>query len=206
VRIYVAATKRSGRQSYGAMFAFGDSVLFMAVFGLAACPGDGRCALLPQAQPRVLDDALRRVARRCFHQPRRLADLHCANGFQFTALLVGARSGPDPGCAGVRNFSSSSSGLFAPNRSARIALIAATTIELGVLACARHRVGPPVSSLVRSTSRHRGIVWHLALRSAERSPSLSFQLLPPTPDSSDLRARAHAYYAWRDSIKSRSHQ
>src|SRR5882724_11785698 len=36
VAIYVAATNGADRQTYGAMYDFGDSLLFLAVFGVAA--------------------------------------------------------------------------------------------------------------------------------------------------------------------------
>ncbi len=35
--LYVVATSGPDRQTYGAMYAFGDSILFLMVFGLAAC-------------------------------------------------------------------------------------------------------------------------------------------------------------------------
>jgi len=35
-RIYIAATNGPDRQTYGAMFDFGDSLLFLGVFGLAS--------------------------------------------------------------------------------------------------------------------------------------------------------------------------
>src|SRR5438045_8405183 len=38
VSIYVASTSGPDRQTYGAMFGFGDMLLFLAVFGLAAVP------------------------------------------------------------------------------------------------------------------------------------------------------------------------
>src|SRR5947208_11471265 len=38
VAIYVAATNGADRQTYAAMYDFGDSLLFLAVFGAAAVP------------------------------------------------------------------------------------------------------------------------------------------------------------------------
>jgi len=38
VRVYAAATSGPDRQQYGAMFGFGDSLLFLAVFAIAAVP------------------------------------------------------------------------------------------------------------------------------------------------------------------------
>ena len=41
VALYVASTSGPDRQTYGGMFAFGDSLLFLGVFGLAAVPATG---------------------------------------------------------------------------------------------------------------------------------------------------------------------
>lgn len=41
VAVYVKATSGPDRQTYGAMYDFGDSLLFLAVFGVAALPGTG---------------------------------------------------------------------------------------------------------------------------------------------------------------------
>lgn len=41
VSLYVAATNGPDRQTYGAMYDFGDSLLFLGVFALAAIPASG---------------------------------------------------------------------------------------------------------------------------------------------------------------------
>jgi hypothetical protein len=41
VTMYVAATSGPDRQTYGAMFDFGDSILFLGVFALASLPATG---------------------------------------------------------------------------------------------------------------------------------------------------------------------
>jgi hypothetical protein len=41
INIYVTATDTPDRQTYGGMFAFGDSLVFLAAFGLAAIPATG---------------------------------------------------------------------------------------------------------------------------------------------------------------------
>jgi len=41
VALYVAATSGPDRQAYGGMYAFGDSLLFLGVFGVAAVPATG---------------------------------------------------------------------------------------------------------------------------------------------------------------------
>src|SRR5581483_4601708 len=39
MEIYTAMTSGPDRQTYGAMYSFGDSVLFLAIFAVAAVPG-----------------------------------------------------------------------------------------------------------------------------------------------------------------------
>jgi hypothetical protein len=41
VAIYVAATSGPDRQTYSVMYGFGDDLLFLAVFGVAAVPPSG---------------------------------------------------------------------------------------------------------------------------------------------------------------------
>lgn len=41
VALYAAATNGPDRQTYGAMFGFGDSILFLGVFALASLPATG---------------------------------------------------------------------------------------------------------------------------------------------------------------------
>jgi hypothetical protein len=41
VAVYVASTSGQDRQTYGAMYDFGDSLLFLAVLGVAAVPATG---------------------------------------------------------------------------------------------------------------------------------------------------------------------
>src|SRR5262245_6101207 len=41
VNSYIAATSGPDRQTYAAMYAFGDGLLFLAVFGIAAVPTTG---------------------------------------------------------------------------------------------------------------------------------------------------------------------
>jgi len=118
------------------MFAFGDSVLFMAVFGLAAVPATGAALYFlspaPPAFWTTLSVASLAVASTSlaalltYIAPTAFSSLHSWSALAPVRILV----------APVFAIFFLLSGLFAPNRSARIALIAATTIELGVLACA----------------------------------------------------------------------
>jgi hypothetical protein len=135
VRIYVVATSGPDRQSYGAMFAFGDSLLFLAVFGLAAVPATGAALYFLRPRPAfwtTLSVAALAVASTSlaalltYIAPTAFSSLHSWSALAPVRILV----------APVFAIFFLLSGLFAPNRSARIALIAATTIELGVLACA----------------------------------------------------------------------
>src|SRR5678816_4927434 len=41
LRVYIAATSGADRQTYGGMYAFGDSLLFLGVAGVAAIPATG---------------------------------------------------------------------------------------------------------------------------------------------------------------------
>jgi hypothetical protein len=136
VSIYVAATSSPDRQ--GGMSAFGDSLLFLAVFGLAAVPATGAGLFFLRTRPvvwgtlSVVSVAVASTSiAACLtylaptaSEPGSL--LHSWSAFATLRILV----------APLLALFFLLSGLFAPNRSARIALIAATTIELGVLACA----------------------------------------------------------------------
>ena len=44
LRVYIAATSGPDRQTYGGMYAFGDSLLFLGVAGVAAIPATGAAA------------------------------------------------------------------------------------------------------------------------------------------------------------------
>src|SRR5215471_10677541 len=51
VVVYVASTSGSDRQTYGAMYDFGDSLLFLAVFGVAAVPASGAALFFLRPYP-----------------------------------------------------------------------------------------------------------------------------------------------------------
>jgi len=51
VSIYIAATNGPDRQTYSGMFAFGDSLLFLGVFALAAIPATGTALFFLRPYP-----------------------------------------------------------------------------------------------------------------------------------------------------------
>ena len=133
VRIYVAATSGPDRQTYGAMFAFGDDLLFLAAFGLAAVPATGAALYFLRPRPAfwmtlavgslaVASTSL--AAGLAYVAPTAFDSLHSWSALAPVRILV----------APVFAIFFLLSGLFAPTRSARISLLAATTIELGVFA------------------------------------------------------------------------
>lgn len=132
VSSYVAATSGPDRQSSSGMYAFGDSLLFLAAFGLAAVPATS--AALFFLRPRrafwvtlsvaslavastSLAAVLIYVAPMAFDS-RSL--LHSWSAFATLRILV----------APLFAIFFALSGLFAPNRSARISLMAGATIEM----------------------------------------------------------------------------
>ncbi|HVK56452.1 MAG TPA: hypothetical protein VM532_15675 [Burkholderiales bacterium] len=136
VAIYVAATSGSDRQASGGMFAFGDSLLFLVVFGLAAVPAT--CATLFFLRPyrafwvilsvaalvittTSLAALLGYVATKT-SDPRSV--LHYWSAFAVLRILV----------APLFATAFLLSGLFAPNRAARVSLFVAMGIETAVFA------------------------------------------------------------------------
>ena len=136
VGMYVARTSGPDRQSYGAMFAFGDSLLFLAAFGLAAVPATGAALFFLRPRPAFwvtlsvaslavastsLAAFLVNVAPMVFDSH---SSLHSRSAFASLRILV----------APLFAMFFLLSGLFAPSRSARISLVAAATIEVAVFA------------------------------------------------------------------------
>jgi len=136
VAIHVAATSGPDRQVYGAMYGFGDDLLFLAVFGVAAVPPTaaalfflrsyrsfwlvlsvvalaiattGLVALIDYIAPRTADTGS------ILHTWSALAGLRILSAPLFVLAFLLA-------------------GLFAPNRSSRIALLVATATEAAVFA------------------------------------------------------------------------
>jgi len=131
VGMYIAATNEPDRQTYGGMFAFGDSILFLGIFAVAAMPASG--AALFFLRP--------------YHTLWRIASLGAlaiattgiaalaANLLPFSAhmdSLLGVWAEVAP----LRIFLAPPlalacllAGVFAPTRASRIALLCASGIE-----------------------------------------------------------------------------
>jgi hypothetical protein len=136
VRIYVAATSGPDRQTYGTMFAFGDSLLFLAVFGLAAVPATAAGLFFLRPRPTFWTAlSIASLAVACtslavlltYAAPTAFASLSPLHSwFGLAPLRILA--------APLFAIFFLLSGLLAPNSSARISLIAAATIEIAVFA------------------------------------------------------------------------
>ena len=137
VAIYVASTSGPDRHLYGAMYDFGDSLLFLAAFGAAAVLPTGAALFFLRPYRsfwRVISVAALAVA---------------ATGLAALVAYLAGRTA-DPG-SGLQAWSGVSvlrvfaaplfalifflSGLFAPIRTVRITLFAATSVEVAVFAC-----------------------------------------------------------------------
>jgi hypothetical protein len=132
VAMHVAATSTPDRQTYGAMFAFGDSLLFLAVLGVAAVPATGvglyflrphrvfwrilsvaALAVSAISLAALLDHLAPADPRSGLHAWLAVASLGILVAPLFAMLFVLAL-------------------LLAPNRSSRMSLALATAIEAGV--------------------------------------------------------------------------
>jgi hypothetical protein len=134
VRMYIAATNVPDRQTYGAMYDFGDSLLFLGTLGLAAVPATGAALFFLRGRPafwKILSITALAIA--------------CTSVAAFLIYL----SPMVPSSRPVTNSWSALaslrilvaplfalffllSWLFAPSRSARIALLTAGLIETTV--------------------------------------------------------------------------
>jgi len=134
VAIYIAAKAGPARQTYGAMYDFGDSILFLAVLAVAAVPATGAALffLRPHrsfwlaicvAAPAVAVTALVAMIQYVAGQGAAGAAAHTA----WSALAV-LRILASPLFAGAFFLS----GLLAPGRAFRLVLFAATLIEMVV--------------------------------------------------------------------------
>jgi hypothetical protein len=135
VGIYVAASS-GGPDRQGGMAAFGDGLLFLAVFGLAAVPATGTALFFLRPRPAFwvtlsvasLAVASTSLAAVLMDVAPTVVDssplLHSWSAFAVLRILV----------APLFAIFFLLSGLFAPSRSARISLIAATVIEIAAVA------------------------------------------------------------------------
>jgi len=136
VAIYIASTSGPDRQTYGAMYAFGDDLLFLGVFAVAAVPPTGATLFFLRSYRTfwrvlsimALSVAATGLAAFIAYMAARTANagsiLHGWSGPASLRILVA------PPLA-LAFFLSS---LFAPNRRFRIALFLATLIEVAAFA------------------------------------------------------------------------
>ena len=136
VAVYVAATSGPDRQAYSGMYAFGDSLLFLAVFGVAAVPATGSALFFLRPYPsfwRVLSVVAPAIAATglaafVVYFAAQTAGagslLHSWSGLAVLRILV----------APLLALAFLLSGLFASSRSSRIALFVAALIEAAVFA------------------------------------------------------------------------
>ena len=135
-RIYIAATNGPDRQTYGAMFDFGDSLLFLGVFALAAVPPTGAALFFLRRRPAiwvalsVLCLAIASTGLIAFLSYVAPQAFGAGSPLRFWSALAPLRILVAPLFAIFFLLS----GLFAPNRPARICLLAATAIEIALFA------------------------------------------------------------------------
>ena len=136
VAIRVAATSGPDRQAYSVMYGFGDDLLFLAVFGVVAVPPTS--AALFFLRPYRSFWLVLSVVALCIATTGLAALIdyvaprtaHASSILQAWSALAGLR------ILGAPLFALAFllSGLFAPNRSSRIALLVATAIEAAIFA------------------------------------------------------------------------
>jgi hypothetical protein len=136
VAVYVAATSGPDRQASSGMYGFGDDLLFLAVFGIAAVPASGAALFFLKPY-------------RSFWLALSVAALGIvATGLAAVIGYVAARTADAPPLlqtwsalavlrilvAPLFALSFLLGGLLAPNRSSRFALLLATVVEAAVFA------------------------------------------------------------------------
>jgi hypothetical protein len=132
VRVYIAATSGMDRQTYSGMYAFGDSLLFLAVAGVAAIPATGAALFFFRPHRgfwRILSvGALATAATAILASGLYLATRSAtASGtLQSWAMLTPLRILAAPMLALFFLLA----GLFAPTRAARTCLASAAAIEV----------------------------------------------------------------------------
>jgi len=132
LRVYIAATSGPDRQTYGGMYAFGDSLLFLGVAGVAAIPATGAALYFLRSHRgfwRVLSigglfTAATAILASVLFLAMRSAGAHGA--LASWAMLTPLRILVAPMLALFFLLA----GLFAPTRSARICLASAAAIEV----------------------------------------------------------------------------
>ncbi len=131
VALRVVATNGPDRRTYGTMFAFGDSLLFLAVFAIAAIPATGAALFFLRPYPRFwrfwsiaasVIAATALAAAIDYFLERAAGPAVARNGWAgYAVLRIFA--------APLFGLLFLVSGLFAPRRSARFVLLAACIVE-----------------------------------------------------------------------------
>jgi hypothetical protein len=132
----IQLAETSGPDRQGGMSAFGDSLMLLAVFGLAAVPATGAALFFLRPHP-------------AFWLTLSIASLAAASTSGIAAVIHAASSAVEPSSF-LQAWSAFAvlrilvaplfamlwllSGLFAPNRSARLSLLAASMIETAAFA------------------------------------------------------------------------
>jgi hypothetical protein len=132
VCVYIATTSGPDRQTYGGMYAFGDTLLFLGVAGVAAIPATGAALYFLRSH-------------RGFWRVLSIGGLAtAATAIVASGLFLAMRSAADHGAlppwamltplrilvAPMFALFFLLSGLFAPTRSARICLASAAAVEV----------------------------------------------------------------------------
>jgi hypothetical protein len=135
--VYVAATSGPDRQASSGMFAFGDSLVFLAVLGVAAVPATGAALFFLRSRPvfwRVLSTGALVVASTAVAAVVLAAASSSAgvdSRLKWWDVIVPLRILVAPLLALFFLLS----GLFAPSRSARFGLLSAAVIEFVAFVC-----------------------------------------------------------------------
>jgi hypothetical protein len=135
--VYVAATSGPDRQTSSGMFAFGDSLVFLAVLGVASVPATGAALFFLRSRPafwRVLSIGSLIVA--CTAVAAVVLAVASASPgasprLQWWSVIVPLRILAAPLLALFFLLS----GLFAPSRGARIGLLSASVVEFISFVC-----------------------------------------------------------------------
>ena len=132
VRVYIAATSGPDRQTYGGMYAFGDSLLFLGVAGVAAIPVTGAALFFLRSHRgfwRILSIGGLGTAATAILASGLFLAVRSATGhgvLQSWAMLTPLRILVAPLLALFFLLA----GLVAPTRSARISLASAAAVEI----------------------------------------------------------------------------
>jgi hypothetical protein len=135
--LYIAVTPSVDRQAYGGMSAFGDSLLFLAVFGVAAVPVTGAALYFLRGWPRFW--TVISVASLCVAVTAVAAVLAYVS---WSPAAIGSARATWSAVAPIRILVAplftglfALAAIFAPSRAARMRLMAAAVIEAVTFVC-----------------------------------------------------------------------